>query len=154
VDAAVLGSSSAGLTGEGELVTISFRALRDGAPAVRLDRALARDAANRAVTLGAGAPPAPPVRYATALGKVFPSPFHGALSVSFSLAAETPVRLVVFDLAGRVVRHLEDGARPAGLHVVTWDGRNDAGRAASAGLYILRFEAGGVRQTRRVQLIR
>jgi flagellar hook assembly protein FlgD len=61
---------------------------------------------------------------------------------------------MVLDLAGRIVRHLEDGVRQAGAHVVTWDGRSDAGKPVSAGLYIVRFAAGDIRQSRRVLLIR
>ena len=85
---------------------------------------------------------------------MFPNPFQGALNISFSLAREASVKIVVFDLAGRVVRRLEEGTRPAGTHLVTWDGRADAGHPAAAGLYVVRLETGGMRQSRRVQRIR
>jgi flagellar hook assembly protein FlgD len=85
---------------------------------------------------------------------VFPNPFQGSLNVSFSLAREARVRIEIFDLAGRVVRHLEDGPRPAGAHIATWDGSGDAGVGLSPGSYIVRFESGEIRQNRRVQLIR
>jgi flagellar hook assembly protein FlgD len=88
------------------------------------------------------------------LGPVFPNPFRGSLNVSFSLARPVRATVVVYDLAGRAVRHLDDGMREAGTHVLTWDGRLDAGSQAPAGLYLVRFQAGEVRQTRRVQLIR
>lgn len=123
-------------------------------PGVRLAGSLARDAQNHPVTLGSDSPRPPAVPGATLLGAVFPNPFRGSLSVSFTLARESRARLAVFDLAGRVVRHLEDGARPAGFHVVTWDGRGDTGAAVPAGFYLVRFEAGEVVQTRRVQVVR
>ncbi len=154
VDAAVLGRAAPGLSGEGTLAIVRFRAVRDGDPGVRLAGSLARDAQNHPVTLGSDSPRPPAVPGATLLGAVFPNPFRGSLSVSFTLARESRARLAVFDLAGRVVRHLEDGARPAGFHVVTWDGRGDTGAAVPAGFYLVRFEAGEVVQTRRVQVVR
>jgi len=38
--------------------------------------------------------------------------------------------------------------------VVQWDGRDGHGRAAAAGVYILKLEAAEVQQTRRIQLLR
>lgn len=155
LDAAVLGGGEGALAGEGDLVVAHLRALRDGAPGVTLASADARDGDNHRVVLGrweaASAPDAP---HATALGALFPNPFRSEVSVSFSLAHETRVRIAVFDLAGRAVRRLEDGPRPAGFHVVTWDGRLDGGLAAAPGTYLVRFEAAEIHQTRRVQLVR
>jgi hypothetical protein len=155
VDLAVLGASSPGLTGDGVVATVRFRALRDGEPRVRLAEVRARDAGNRPVSLGTTTTAAAPVvPHTTALGAVFPNPFHASLNVSFALARESRVRVTVYDLAGRVVRHVEDGPRTAGFHVVSWDGRADAGSPAPSGVYMIRFETGEVVQTRRVQLVR
>ena len=155
IDAAVLGAEQGGFAGAGDLVVVHFRALASGAPLVRLDGVRARDAANQPVTPGAaGGTPPSPVSVATGFGPVFPNPFSGDLNVSFALARETRVTLTVFDLAGRVVRHLEDASRPAGSHRVSWDGRSDAGLHAPAGMYVVRLKAGEIDQTRRVQLIR
>jgi hypothetical protein len=153
VDAAVLGGNAAGLQGDGELVLVRFRARADGDPAVRITATRARDAANHPVLLGQSSP-APVVPRVTRLGPVFPNPFHTALNVSFSLARSAPVRIEVLDLAGRVMRHLENGFHPAGVQVVTWDGRGDSGEAVPPGSYVIRFQAGEFRQTRWVQLIR
>lgn len=154
VDAAVFGERSRGLSGDGELAVVTYRARRDGDPLVRISGTDARDGANRPVTLGATAPPAPPVVHTTQLGPVFPNPFRSSLNVMFTLARETRAIIVVYDLAGRAVRHVEDGVRPPGVHVSTWDGRGDAGQRVPAGMYVVQFEAGAFRQVRRVQLIR
>ena len=42
----------------------------------------------------------------------------------------------------------------AGGHDVTWNGRNDHGRAVPSGIYIYRLEADGERQARRMALVR
>jgi hypothetical protein len=154
VDAAVLGAAGDGLAGGGDLVVVRLRALKDGPPGVSLASADARDRDNRPVALGdaALAPPAAPG--ATTLGVIFPNPFRGELHIAYTLARGGYVKISVYDLAGRVVRRVEDGPRPAGFHVNVWDGRADGGRAAPPGMYLVRFEAGEVEQTRRVQLVR
>jgi flagellar hook assembly protein FlgD len=37
---------------------------------------------------------------------------------------------------------------------VTWDGRDTAGRALPSGAYVARFEAGDVRQSHKLMLVR
>jgi len=154
VDAAVLGSSAGGITGEGDLALVHFRARADGAPRVRVAEANARDGANQAVALELDGTPAPVLQLATGIGRVFPNPFQGSLNVPFALAKESRVTVTIFDLAGRIVRHLEDGVRTPGSHAVIWDGRTDRGVQAASGLYAVKFKAGNVDQTRRVMLIR
>ena len=72
-----------------------------------------------------------------------PNPFAAATDVRFALAGSAEVRLAVFDAQGRVVRRLLSGQRNAGLHVVRWDGRDDAGRPVAGGLYFTRLDIAG-----------
>jgi subtilisin family serine protease len=62
-----------------------------------------------------------------------PNPFRESVRIP----ASTSARLVIVDVAGRVVRreprHPEEGG-------FTWDGRDDAGRRVAAGIYLARFE--------------
>lgn len=51
------------------------------------------------------------------------------------------------------MRTLLSEERPTGHHQAHWDGCGDAGRRVTAGVYFLRFEAGEVRQTRKVVLM-
>lgn len=62
-------------------------------------------------------------------------------------------RLGVYDLRGRLVR---GWWLPAGEFVVNWDGRDDEGRFAAAGVYVIRLEAwdGSQVKNRKVSLIR
>jgi len=50
-----------------------------------------------------------------------------------------PLRLLVVDAGGRVLRELAAGTFPAGHHTVEWDGRDDAGRRLPSGLYLARL---------------
>ena len=63
-------------------------------------------------------------------------------------------RLDVVDVSGRHLRTLLAGELPAGEHVARWDGRDDAGRALGAGVYLVRLDAGGTREARSLVLLR
>jgi len=56
----------------------------------------------------------------------------------------TQAGLRVLDLAGRVVRTLADSRFGAGRHAIEWDGRDEGGRPAAPGLYLVRLSGGGV----------
>ena len=65
------------------------------------------------------------------------------------------VRLCVFDIAGRLVRVLEDEPlQEAGVHRVSWNGTNASGTRVSSGIYFYRLEAGAQQQTRKAIHIR
>lgn len=79
-----------------------------------------------------------------------PNPFRGHTAIEYTLAVAGPVWLVVHDVAGRVVRTLVDRVESAGAHALEWDGRTDRGGAAGGGVYLIRLEAAGHRQLRKV----
>jgi hypothetical protein len=73
-----------------------------------------------------------------------PNPFRLSTSIRFELSRTASVRLEIFDLRGARVSTLMGGeVLPAGGHATTWDGRDQAGRVARAGIYLVRLEAGG-----------
>jgi ABC-type amino acid transport substrate-binding protein len=68
-----------------------------------------------------------------------PNPFGARTSIRFGLARAGEAALEIFDTQGRRVRRLVRGTLPAGAHVATWDGADDAGAAVPAGLYMCRL---------------
>lgn len=88
-----------------------------------------------------------------ALLPVRPNPVHsGDAVVRFTLPREMAARVTVHDVGGARVRTLFDGAAEAGTRAVRWNGRDDAGRAVPAGVYLVRLEsADGVRSTKVVR---
>jgi hypothetical protein len=75
------------------------------------------------------------------------SPFRQTTRIRFTAPVCGPVRLVIADLAGRSVRQLLLGEYSAGEHSLTWDGKDDAGRPASPGVYMCRLSAGSASGT-------
>jgi hypothetical protein len=155
VDAVTLGAGS-GFTGEGVLAEVRFRALAAGDPMVRVASTIARDGSNHDVALGnppTGIELPDGLPSHTRLGFAAPNPFRTRMAIQLAVARAQRVRLKVYDISGRVVRRLVDGDEPAGNRLVLWDGRDDHGRIAAAGMYVLRLEASEVIQNRRVQLL-
>lgn len=83
-----------------------------------------------------------------------PNPFSGRTTISYQLANPGPVRLGIYNIAGQLVRTLVDAVRPAGSQAATWDGRDDRGRAVSAGVYHYRLVCGGGQQVRTLLLVK
>ena len=75
-------------------------------------------------------------------------------TIAFNLSGSGPVKLQVFDARGRLVRTLVDESRPAGPHRVSWDGKDNGGRSAAAGVYMYRLSAGEFTQQRKMTLLK
>lgn len=89
------------------------------------------------------------------LGQAYPNPFNPQTTLSYSLPEASRVDLAVYDLAGRLVRRLVAGQpRESGLHLVNWNGQDEAGQAAASGVYLYRLIAGEIQETRRMTLVR
>ncbi len=79
----------------------------------------------------------------------FPNPFNPKTVVRYQLPVVSEVRLVVYDVLGRVVRTLVNERKLPGKYSVEFDGT----RLAS-GMYILRLQAGDFSAQRKMLLIR
>jgi hypothetical protein len=88
-----------------------------------------------------------------ALGPVIPNPVAGPNRVTYGLPASAELALAVYDVAGRRVRSLVAGRGDPGVHTVTWDRRDDAGRLVGAGVYYYRLAVAGRRFVRRVAVL-
>ncbi|MDA0337871.1 MAG: T9SS type A sorting domain-containing protein, partial [bacterium] len=82
-----------------------------------------------------------------ALAQNYPNPFNSSTTIPFALPADGQVRLEIFDVLGQRIRTLAAQDVQAGLHHVTWDGTDGAGRHVAGGPYFLRLSVefdGGV----------
>ena len=83
-----------------------------------------------------------------------PNPFNPSTELSFMLAQPGDVRLQIYSVQGRLVATLVNGELAAGRHDVTWHGLDDSGRAVASGAYIVRLDADGDTQSRRITLMK
>lgn len=91
---------------------------------------------------------------AARLRSVSPNPCNPRTAITYELATDGPATLELYDVAGRLVRSLAHGVQPAGRHQVTWDGRDDGGREAPSGTYLVRLRAGGSTALQKLMLVR
>jgi hypothetical protein len=64
------------------------------------------------------------------------------------------VRLRVYDVSGRLVRTLVNGAQNSGPHTAIWDGRDDLGRGVASGNYFARIEMGSFTKNMQVTILK
>jgi hypothetical protein len=86
------------------------------------------------------------------LERISASPSRGFVDLAYSLPQSAHVRLGVYDLSGRQLSVLVNEERPAGRHVVRWDGP-ERGVSAPTGIYFFRYETPAGVYTQRVAVI-
>lgn len=83
-----------------------------------------------------------------------PNPFNPSTTIRFAVPRDMEIQLVVFDLAGRRVATLVDGQMAAGLHEVSWLGRDERGGQVASGIYFCRLADGQSVHTRKMMLVK
>jgi hypothetical protein len=123
------------------------------------DRGRWSDFASHVVDDLSGTLPQPPA--ASSLAQNWPNPFNPSTTISFTVGAEeagglgaAPVRLALYDIAGRLVAVLVDRSMAPGAHTAVWNGRAAGGRPVAAGVYVARLEVGGKSFARKLVLVR
>jgi len=72
-----------------------------------------------------------------------PNPFHPQTRITYVLRPTVErVCLTVYDLRGRWVVRLVDGQESGTIRSVLWNGKDERGRPAAAGVYIVRLDLG------------
>jgi hypothetical protein len=85
-----------------------------------------------------------------------PNPFSRGTDITFEVHSTAPIRLEIFDLRGRKLRTLIDGAvyEPGSRDTASWDGRTARGAPVPAGIYFCRLSADGRTESRKMTLAR
>ncbi len=90
----------------------------------------------------------------TGISSVYPNPFNPQTTIAFDLAKSAHTELAIFDLQGKLVRTLISEIRSPGRHEVIWNGTDNNGQRTASGMYMTRLDAGGVRQMRKLVLVK
>jgi subtilisin family serine protease len=89
-----------------------------------------------------------------AFAPITPNPARGDAVMRFDLPRGMSIDLAAFDVGGRRVSTLANGAWNAGRHAVHWTTMGNEGRPVPNGVYFVRFSAGGYQTTQRVLVVR
>lgn len=84
-----------------------------------------------------------------------PNPFRANVSLRYSVPpGGSEVRVVVYDLSGRILQTLVYEYAEAGSHLARWNGRDKSGDPVPSGIYLCRMQAGTYTATEKVVLVR
>ena len=91
---------------------------------------------------------------AVQLEQNYPNPFNSSTTLRVALPGRTEASLRIYSLSGQLVTVLFEGSLAAGTHRFVWQGINQRGEPAPSGVYYSVLQAGEVRQTRKIVLMR
>ena len=95
-----------------------------------------------------------PIQYSFTLFQSKPNPFASRTEILYSLPKETQVSLEIYGLSGRLVRTLIHGREEAGVHRITWDGRDEERNNVGSGIYFYKLRTDRESRVRKLILIR
>jgi ligand-binding sensor domain-containing protein len=83
-----------------------------------------------------------PLPSALSIKRASPNPFNPSTTISIEIPNDGFATISIYNINGQKIRDLATGNMTAGTHSVVWDGRNDRGEIAPAGVYITRARMG------------
>jgi hypothetical protein len=84
----------------------------------------------------------------------YPNPFFPGATLDCIAPVGAHLALRVYNPAGRLVRVLFDGERPAGGFTASWDGKDSSGVDVANGIYFARISSDGLASSKKIALIR
>ncbi len=93
-------------------------------------------------------PPAAPTKLTAS-----PNPFNPRTSIVFDLPRAQHVGAGIYDLTGRLVTVLHDGAAGEGRQTLDWDGVNGEGMRMGAGVYLVKVRGEGWQRSTKLTLL-
>ena len=84
----------------------------------------------------------------------FPNPFNPIVNIVYQLSSNVLVEGSIFDIKGKKVRTLFKENQSPGKKTVIWDGRNQDGIKASAGVYFFRLSSDKLIETKKLLMVK
>lgn len=89
----------------------------------------------------------------------YPNPFNPETWIPYDLAEDADVNIDIYNLKGESVRQLSLGFQTAGTYrtpsrAAYWDGRNAVGEPVASGIYFYTFQAGQLKSTRQMVILK
>jgi len=94
------------------------------------------------------------VPHATALKANYPNPFNPSTTILFDVARSGHVSLDIYNTKGQKVICLVDENKPAGSHIVHWNGVDSSGHSVASGIYFYRMTADGYSSVKKMVLMK
>ena len=89
----------------------------------------------------------------------YPNPFNPETWLPYQLSTGSDVRIIIYDMRGKVIRRLILGYQSAGYYTsrsraAYWDGRNALGEQVASGIYFYQFETDEMSAMRKMVILK
>ncbi len=96
----------------------------------------------------------PDIPVVQGINSVYPNPFNPSTTISFGVAKDSNVKIVIYNSRGQLVRELINGGYAKGNYKHTWNGKDNSGKSVSSGIYTLRMTGGNQDYVRKIMLMK
>jgi hypothetical protein len=84
----------------------------------------------------------------------YPNPFNPSTKISYHLPQSGSVKIVIYDVLGRIVTTMIDAAKEKGYHTIDWNAKDESGRDLPSGIYIAQIQSGRFTANSKMMLLR
>jgi hypothetical protein len=84
----------------------------------------------------------------------YPNPFNPSVRIEYGVPSPARVLVQIWSVDGRLIRTVEDAERSMGMYAAEWNGKDEAGRDVSSGLYFCRLTVGKEVLTKKLTLLK
>jgi len=85
----------------------------------------------------------------------YPNPFNPSTNITYYIPKSTFITVKIFDAAGKEIRELQNSEfKNRGSYTLSWDGRDNSGKAAASGIYFYRIESPDFASARKMLMLK
>jgi hypothetical protein len=92
--------------------------------------------------------------YNTSLIGNYPNPFNPTTNISFSLANDSAVKIDVYNIKGQLIKTVANAEYEAGLHKITWNGKDTNGKKVSSGMYFYKLSTNNYTRVKKMLMLK
>lgn len=84
----------------------------------------------------------------------YPNPFNTETTIRYFVKGFSPVKIEIYNTKGQLVKTLVNENKSTGEYQITWNGRDDKGKAVAGGVYHCKMQSGVYNTIHRMLLLR
>jgi hypothetical protein len=84
----------------------------------------------------------------------YPNPFNPSTKILYSVPQRGPVKIVIYDLLGRIVATLLDEVKERGNHTINWRAKDGNGNDVPSGMYLVQIQSAQFIKSAKMILLR
>jgi hypothetical protein len=84
----------------------------------------------------------------------YPNPFNPSTTITYGIDTDSKITVQIYDITGQLITTLFNTEQIQGWHSVIWNGTNQSGELAPAGLYISQITSGNEVKTKKLMLLK